>query len=64
MNTRWASGSSDLPGYGLVSWTARELTLPDGSVFATILDTAITSDGSPLSAAGRDELVFWESMTT
>jgi hypothetical protein len=63
LDARWTLGSTALPGFGLVSWTARELTLPDGSVFATILDAAITSDGSPLSAAGRDGLVFWESTT-
>ena len=63
MDARLSSGCTDHPGYGLVCWTARELTLPDGSVFATVLDTATDSDGAPLSEAGRNELIFWESMT-
>ncbi len=37
--------------------------LPDGSAFATVLDTATDSEGIPLSEAGRSELIFWESMT-
>ena len=57
------SGCTDLPGYGVVGWTAQELTLPDGSVFATILKTATLSNESPLSEEGRSELVFWESMS-
>ncbi len=63
VDARLSSGCTDHPGYGLVRWTARELTLPDGSVFATVLDTATDSEGIPLSEAGRSELIFWESMT-
>lgn len=44
-------------------WTAWELRLPDGSVFATVLGTATDSEGMPFSEAGRNELIFWESMT-
>jgi hypothetical protein len=57
------SGCTDLPGYGLVRWTAQELTLPDGSVFATVLKSATTSNELPLSEEGRRELIFWDSMT-
>ncbi len=63
MNARSVSGWTDLPGYGPVHWTAQQLTLPDGSVFATVLETAVTSDGQPLSQDGRDELIFWESLS-
>jgi hypothetical protein len=62
VDARATAGCTDLPGFGLVRWTAQELTLPDGSVFATVLESAMTSDGTALSEAGRDELLFWESM--
>jgi len=63
MDARRASGWADLPGYGTVRWTAQQLRLSDGSVFATVLETAVTSDGQQLSQDGRDELIFWESMS-
>lgn len=63
METRTASGWTDLPGYGAVRWTAQELTLPDGSVFSTVLESATTSNDLPLGDEGRRELIFWESMT-
>lgn len=62
MHVRATSGCTDLPGYGFVHWMAQELTLPDGSVFATVLVSAMASDGTSLNEAGRDELAFWESM--
>jgi hypothetical protein len=63
MEARRASGCTDLPGYGVVHWTAEEMLVPDGSVFATVLETAILGNGEPLSEDGRNELIFWESMS-
>lgn len=62
VEARMTSGCTDLPGYGAVRWTAQELLLPDGSVFATVLDNATDTNGSPLTEDGRSELIFWESM--
>jgi hypothetical protein len=63
MEARMTSGCTALPGFGVVRWTAEEMIVPDGSVFAIVLETATVDDGAPLSEEGRDELIFWESMS-